>query len=235
MLEERLKRMQFDPLVFDQIIEEGSHQFSLKLSRLQVEQLKTFINEFIKWNAVHNLSAVNSFESLMRAHLLDSMAVISPVDGYLKKLKNLSKMKVADLGSGGGFPSVVLAILLPHISFYAIESIKKKTAFLQNIKTRLKLENYEVVGQRIEVYAKQQPNIFDATISRAFTELNNFLKYSQSLIKEDSYVFAMKSQRVEEELKGVIDEWNLIENIELKIPSFDAYRCLLVISSMRKY
>ena len=78
--------MQFDPLVFDQIIEEGSHQFSLKLSSLQVEQLKTFINEFIKWNAVHNLSAVNSFESLMRAHLLDSMAVISPVDGYLKRL-----------------------------------------------------------------------------------------------------------------------------------------------------
>lgn len=227
--------MLFDQLFFDQIIVDAKEQFSLNLSNIQVSQLKTFINEFIKWNSVHNLSAVNTFDVLMRAHLLDSMAIISPVNNYLKELNNLDVMKVADLGSGGGFPSVVLAILLPHVQFYAIESIKKKTAFLLNIKTRLKLENYNVVDQRIESYAKQNPNIFDATISRAFTELNNFLKYSQSLIKENSYVFAMKSQRVEKELKGVVNEWRLVENIELKIPSFDAYRCLLVISSMRKY
>lgn len=227
--------MKFDQLIFDQVLEEGCDRFGVKISAFQEEQLKVFLNEFIKWNSVHNLSSVNSFDTLMRAHLLDSMAVVSPVAGYLKKLIINQEVKVADLGSGGGFPSVVLTILLPHIRFYAIESIKKKTAFLQNIKTRLKLENYIVIDQRIESFAKQNPHIFDATISRAFTELNNFLKYSQSLIKAESYIFAMKSQRVEEELKGVIDEWNLIENIELKIPGLDAYRCLLIISSMRKY
>ncbi len=235
MLDERFKRMKFDQLIFEQVLVEGCDRFGLNISAFQEEQLKVFINEFIKWNAVHNLSSVNSFDALMRAHLLDSMAVVSPVDVYIKKLINDKEMKVADLGSGGGFPSVILTILLPHIKFYAIESIKKKTAFLQNIKTRLRLENYTVVDQRIENFAKQNPHVFDATISRAFTELNNFLKYSQSLIKTESYVFAMKSQRVEEELKGVIDEWNLIENIDLKIPGLDAYRCLLIISSMRKY
>jgi len=183
---------------------------------------------------VHNLSAVNNFETLMRAHYLDSMSVVPSVGYYLKDLDSLAPIKVADLGSGGGFPSIVLAILLPEINFYAIESIKKKTAFLQTIKIRLKLENYFVVDKRIEAFAKENPNIFDATISRAFTELNNFLDYSNSLIKGESLVFAMKSHRVDEELKRVIGDWRLIKNIELNIPKLDAYRCLLVMSSMRK-
>ncbi len=227
--------MQFNQLVFEQIISEGEHCFSQKLSQAQIDQVRVFIQEFIKWNAVHNLSAVNNFESLMRAHFLDSMSIVSSVDKYLKDLNVSLPIKVADLGSGGGFPSIVLAILLPHINFYAIESIKKKTAFLQTIKIRLKLENYFVVDQRIENFAKENPNIFDATISRAFTELNNYLEYSKSLIKDESFVFAMKSQRVDEELKRVVGEWKLVENVELTIPKLDAYRCLLVMSSMRKY
>ena len=227
--------MQFNQLVFEQIISEGEHCFSQKLSQAQIDQVRVFIQEFIKWNAVHNLSAVNNFESLMRAHFLDSMSIVSSVDKYLKDLNVSIPIKVADLGSGGGFPSIVLAILLPHINFYAIESIKKKTAFLQTIKIRLKLENYFVVDQRIENFAKENPNIFDATISRAFTELNNYLEYSKSLIKDESFVFAMKSQRVDEELKRVVGEWKLVENVELTIPKLDAYRCLLVMSSMRKY
>ncbi len=227
--------MQFNQLVFEQIISEGGNCFSQKLSQAQIDQVRFFIQEFIKWNAVHNLSAVNNFESLMRAHFLDSMSIVSSVDKYLKDLNVSIPIKVADLGSGGGFPSIVLAILLPHINFYAIESIKKKTAFLQTIKIRLKLENYFVVDQRIENFAKENPNIFDATISRAFTELNNYLEYSKSLIKDESFVFAMKSQRVDEELKRVVGEWKLVENVELTIPKLDAYRCLLVMSSMRKY
>lgn len=227
--------MQFNQLVFEQIISEGEHCFSQKLSQAQIDQVRVFIQEFIKWNAVHNLSAVNNFESLMRAHFLDSMSIVSSVDKYLKDLNASIPIKVADLGSGGGFPSIVLAILLPHINFYAIESIKKKTAFLQTIKIRLKLENYFVVDQRIENFAKENPNIFDATISRAFTELNNYLEYSKSLIKDESFVFAMKSQRVDEELKRVVGEWKLVENVELTIPKLDAFRCLLVMSSMRKY
>jgi len=226
--------MLFNQSVFEQILSEGENCFTLKLTDAQIDQVQLFIQDFIKWNAVHNLSAVNNFETLMRAHFLDSMSIVPSVDTYLKDLHSLSQIKVADLGSGGGFPSIVLAILLPEINFYAIESIKKKTVFLQTIKLRLKLDNYFVVDKRVEVFAKENPNIFDATISRAFTELNNFLDYSKSLIKKDSLIFAMKSQRADEELKKVLDEWRLIKNIELNIPKLDAYRCLLVISSMRK-
>jgi 16S rRNA (guanine527-N7)-methyltransferase len=232
---ERLKLMQFNQLVFDQIISEGEYCFIQKLTDNQIAQVQVFINEFIRWNAVHNLSAVSNFETLMRAHFLDSMSIVSSVAKYLKELKHPFPINVADLGSGGGFPSIVLAILLPEINFYAIESIKKKTAFLQSIKLRLKLDNYFVVDQRIEHFAKENPNFFDATISRAFTELNNYLEYSKSLIKDESFVFAMKSQRVDEELKKVTGEWVLVENIEIEIPKLDAYRCLLVMSSMRKY
>jgi 16S rRNA (guanine527-N7)-methyltransferase len=226
--------MQFNQLVFDQIIAEGEHSFTQKLTDAQIDQVQLFIQEFIKWNAVHNLSAVNNFETLMRAHYLDSMSVVPSVSNYLRDLESPTPIKVADLGSGGGFPSIVLAILLPEINFYAIESIKKKTVFLHTVKIRLKLKNYFVVEKRIEVFAQENPNIFDATISRAFTELNNFLDYSKSLIKKESLIFSMKSQRADEELKKVLGEWRLIKNIELKIPKLNAYRCLLVISSMRK-
>ena len=97
--------MQFNQLVFDQIIAEGEHCFKQKLTDAQIDQVQLFIQEFIKWNAVHNLSAVNNFETLMRAHYLDSMSVVPSVGNYLNDLDRLAPIKVADLGSGGGFPS----------------------------------------------------------------------------------------------------------------------------------
>jgi 16S rRNA (guanine527-N7)-methyltransferase len=225
--------MQFSDPLFQQVIKESQSEYGLRINTLQVDQLKSFIIDFIKWNKVHNLSAVNDFETLLRAHLQDSMAVVMPVNMYLNKL-NTGTINLADLGSGGGFPSVVLAVLLPSVKIFAIESIKKKTAFLQNIKSKLNLDNYIVVDQRIEVYAEKFPYFFDATISRAFTELNNFLMYSKTLIKSSGIVFAMKSQRVGDELAVVDNQWKLIENIEIKIPHLDVYRCLLVLNNTKK-
>jgi 16S rRNA (guanine527-N7)-methyltransferase len=203
------------------------------LDTTQIEQLRTFMADFIKWNKVHNLSAVNDFETLLKAHLIDSIAVVPSVREYLKK-QNTEVPNLADLGSGGGFPSVVLAILLPLVNIYAIESIKKKAAFLQNIKSKLNLNNYSVIDQRIESYAVKVPGFFDATISRAFTELKNFLAYSESLIKTNGIVFAMKSQKVEFELSEIDNQWKLIENIEIKIPNLEVYRCLLILTKMKK-
>lgn len=226
--------MLFSEAVFAQVMRECVQHFGLAVTPLQESQVKIFIQEFIRWNAVHNLSATASFDELMITHVADSLSVIPSVNRYLQELETSGPKSLADLGAGGGFPSLLIAILLPSVNVYAIESIKKKTAFLQHSKTRLKLANLTVIDERIESYAQKSPQTFDATISRAFTELSNFLAYSENLIKLGGLVFAMKSQKVFSELKSMSDDWMLLENIELTIPRLDAYRCLLVVASMRK-
>lgn len=227
--------MEFDELAFQFALEDAKESFGLNITTNQENHLRKFITDFIKWNSVHNLSAVKNFEELMRVHLLDSMSVIHHVQRYLTQIVGQDTPKrLADLGSGGGFPSIIIAILLPNIQISAIESIKKKAVFLLHIKNRLGLLNLIIVDERVELFAKGNIEPFDATISRAFTELNNFLEYSRLLIREGGFVFAMKSQKVNEELVGLKNHWQLIENIALSIPKIVAKRCLLVIIFMRK-
>jgi 16S rRNA (guanine527-N7)-methyltransferase len=200
----------------------------------QITQLQIFSADFFKWNAIHNLSAINDYEEFLTVHLLDSLSVINPILekvrlGYIPEDAN-----IADLGTGGGFPGMLLAIFLPNIQFYLVEAVKKKTAFLEHMKGRLKFKNVHIIDQRIEQFSKEQPKKMDATISRAFTELKNFIRYSEPLLKNKGLMMAMKSHKMSQELSAVSSDYKLISIEELKIPGLDHYRCLLTLEFMRK-
>jgi 16S rRNA (guanine527-N7)-methyltransferase len=141
---------------------------------------------------------------------------------------------IADLGAGGGLPGIPLAIALPDWQFVLVEAVKKKAAFLQHVKGKLGLNNLEVVGDRIEALALARPGFADATISRAFSELRNFVNFSEPLLKEGGLIFAMKSQKASEELMSLPIGWELIGNEDLHVPNLDAQRCLLTLHSVRK-
>jgi 16S rRNA (guanine527-N7)-methyltransferase len=224
----------FDQSFFEARAQIGLGELGLTFTALQLNQLTLFSAEFFKWNAIHNLSAIHSNEEYLGAHIMDSLAVIpsilKTVDlGLLPK-----RAQIADLGVGGGFPGMVLAIFLPNFNYFLVDAVRKKTAFLQHIKGRLQLNNVTVVEGRIEHFAKESPFSMDATISRAFTELKNFIEYSQPLIKEKGVMFAMKSHKISSELEELPDGYSVIFNDELIIPYLDAYRCILSIQSMRK-
>lgn len=227
--------MSFNRPLFEEKVQVGLKALGIEFNNSQVELLSLFSLEFFKWNGIHNLSAINDEAEYLSAHIMDSLAVIPPILKTVQLGHLPESAKVADLGVGGGFPGMVLAIFLPEFSFSLIDAVKKKTAFLTHVAGRLKLKNVAVFDQRIEHFAKAYPFSFDATISRAFTELSAFVNYSRPLVRENGIMFAMKSQKISEEMDALADTDKVLFLEELKIPYLDAYRCILAIQSMRKF
>ena len=209
----------------------GIEGLGLKLSASNVADLELFLQEMGRWNKVHNLTAIEGEQDSIRLHLIDSIAVLPVLRQFLKG----QSPKIADLGSGGGLPAIPIAILQPEWRLSLIEAIRKKTAFLQHVRGKLRLKNIEVLCERVEDAAVQQPAQFDAVISRAFTNLARFLELSLPLLKPEGLVFAMKAKRADDEMKDVsMEDWHLVADEPLHIPNLAVERRLLVLSPVRK-
>ena len=227
--------MSFDKSLFEERVQEGLRTLGVEFEASQIELLSLFTTEFYKWNSVHNLSAIHDMSEYLGAHIMDSLGVIGPILKTVQMGLLPKNAKIADLGVGGGFPGIVLAIFLPNFEYSLIDAVRKKTAFLKHVAGRLKLKNVHVFEQRIEYFAKDHPLEFDATISRAFSELKMFVDYSKPLIKENGLMFAMKSQKITQELSSLEESEKVLFLEELNIPFLDAYRCILAIQSGRKF
>lgn len=209
----------------------GIEDLGLKLSATNIADLELFLQEMGRWNRVHNLTAIEGEKDSIRLHLIDSIAVL-PV---LRQFLTGPSPKIADLGSGGGLPAIPIAIVQPEWQLSLIEAIRKKTAFLQHVRGKLKLKNIEVLCERVEDAAVQQPGQFDAVISRAFTNLARFLDLSLPFLKPDGLVFAMKAKRADDEMKDVsMEKWRLVADEPLHIPNLAVERRLLVLAPVRK-
>lgn len=209
----------------------GIQELDLNLSKANMADLELFLQEMGRWNQVHNLTAIEGEKDSVRLHLIDSIAVL-PI---LRRLLKGPNPKIADLGSGGGLPAIPIAIVEPEWRLSLIEAVRKKTAFLQHVRGKLKLKNIEVLSERVEDVAVQQPGQFDAVISRAFTNLSRFLDLSLPFLKPDGLVFAMKGKRADEEMQDVcMNDWCLLADEPLHIPNLSVERRLLVLSPMRK-
>jgi len=209
----------------------GIEDLGLKLSAANIADLELFLQEMGRWNQVHNLTAIEGEKDSVRLHLIDSIAVLPVLRQFLKGLSP----KIADLGSGGGLPAIPIAIVQPEWQISLIEAIRKKTAFLQHVRGKLKLKNIEVLCERVEDAAVQQPAQFDAVISRAFTNLARFLDLSLPFLKPVGLVFAMKAKRADDEMKDVcMEDWRLLADEPLHIPNLAVERRLLVLSPVRK-
>lgn len=209
----------------------GIEGLGLNLSDANVADLELFLQEMGRWNQVHNLTAIENEQDSIRLHLIDSIAVLPVLKQFLKS----ANPKIADLGSGGGLPAIPIAIIQPEWHLTLIEAIRKKTAFLQHVRGKLKLKNIEILSERVENVALQQPSQFDAVISRAFTNLTRFLALSLPLLKPGGLVFAMKAKRADEEMADVDkSQWQLLADEALFIPNLSVERRLLVLTPVRK-
>ena len=213
------------------MLELGIQELGLDLSPAKVADLELFLQEMGRWNQVHNLTAIEGEQNSVRLHLIDSIAVLPVMGRFLKE----ATPRIADLGSGGGLPAIPIAIVRPEWRLSLIEAIRKKTAFLQHVRGKLKLKNIEVLSERVEDVAVQQPGQYDAVISRAFTNLAHFLELSLPFLKPDGLVFAMKAKRADEEMQDVcMKDWRLLADEPLYIPNLAVERRLLVLAPVRK-
>jgi 16S rRNA (guanine527-N7)-methyltransferase len=201
------------------------------LSPDEAAAMQYFLGELLRWNRVHNLTAIHETGAAFHLHLIDSIVILPALRRYLQTplLSNKAPIRIADLGSGGGLPGIPLAILQPTWVFSLIEASKKKAAFLQHVRGGLGLNHLQVMASRVESVARTHPASFDAITARAFTRLDKLLDLSAPLLKSSGFVFAMKSQQSEEEISEVSSkDWTLLEECELSLPGQELDRRLLV-------
>ena len=201
---------------------DGIAALGLALPQETCDRLLAFGELLLKWNKVYNLTAIRNPQELITHHLLDSLAV-------LPHLTTLNRL--ADIGSGGGLPGVVLAIVRPGLIVSSIETVGKKASFQQQAKIELGLGNFSVVNKRVEqVQAEALPGgAPEGVISRAFSSLADFVALSGHLVAEGGALYAMKGVHPRDEIAALPAGWAVTEAHGLTVPGLGAERHLLVI------
>ncbi|HEY4998369.1 MAG TPA: 16S rRNA (guanine(527)-N(7))-methyltransferase RsmG, partial [Usitatibacter sp.] len=173
-----------------------------------------------KWNRVHNLTAVRETQQMVVLHLLDSLSVLPYLEGA---------RTVLDVGSGPGLPGIPIAIARPDVAVTLLDSSHKKCAFLQQAKTELALANVEIVCDRVENW--KPPAKFDAVVSRAFSDLGDFVAQAQHLVAPGGRLIAMKGVYPFEEITRVPSTHRVAKVLELHVPTLDAKRHLVFVEA----
>ena len=196
------------------------------LTELQVEAtpsqqllLLDFLNLLKKWNRAYNLVADATDEVLLYRHLLDSIAIAPHLDANC----------VLDVGSGGGFPGIPLAILKPHCRFILLDSNGKKTRFLFQTAVKLGLKNVAVENNRVEKFSPADK--FAIVTSRAFASLDDMVKGCAHLLADKGEFWAMKGLYPEDELADCADKTDLKQVYKLTVPHSDGERHLVILKN----
>lgn len=184
----------------------------LDLDTCMTKPVMTYLQLLRRWNETYNMTAITNWHDMVVQHALDSAAVIPYVKGS----------RIVDAGTGGGLPGIILAIFKPQASVSLIDSVAKKTRFLNHVKRQLQLENVQVIHDRVENYIPDKK--FDVVISRAFAEVNLFLELTGQLGDQHTRFMAMKGPKVEHLAED--SAFNLVSELAIEVPYLKAQRTL---------
>lgn len=191
-----------------------------KITLLAQEQLLNYLLLLDKWNHTYNLTSVRDIEEMIPLHILDSLSIANYLHGQ----------RIIDVGTGAGLPGIPLAITQPEREFVLLDSNGKKTRFLIHVLQQLNLTNVVVVQERVENYKPEK--CFDSVVSRAFSNLNDFLQKTQHLCCADGQFLAMKGQYPHDELAVIGDNFKIIAIQALTIPELSAQRHLICLAKI---
>jgi len=208
----------FDRNALSAVLEEGIAAMRLDVSPARREKLVDYLALMFKWNAVYNLTSLRDPMQMVTHHLLDSLAAVPAF---------AEAHNVLDVGSGGGLPGIVLAIVRPDMKVSMIDTVHKKTAFLTQVKAELGLVNVTVYTARVEQL--QVSDKFDVITSRAFADLSDFVNWSSHLLADGGRYIALKGVAPKEEQERLPAEWRVTGVEPLQVPRLGAERHLVFI------
>lgn len=170
---------------------------NIELSEKQVQQFQNYYELLTEWNRKINLTAITEYEEVIWKHFIDS-ALLTKSNLYQEKEKN----SILDMGTGAGFPGIVLAILSPEKKFTLVDSLQKRIDFLTIVIKKLELENVILFHGRAEDYGQKENfrNQFDFVVSRAVAELPLLLEYCIPFVKVDGYFISYKGKKYKDEI-----------------------------------
>ena len=200
-------------------------KLGIEVTDRKLEQLEKYYELLIEYNKVMNLTGITKKEDVYLKHFYDSLTI--------SKIINLNNEKsLCDLGSGAGFPGIVLKIFYPNLDIVLIDSLNKRINFLNKVIEELELKNIAAVHSRIEDYSKENNEKFDIVTARAVAPLNILLELGIKLVKIEKYFIAMKGNLENEaNFENAINKLNCkLENIlKFTLPIEKSNRSLIKI------
>ena len=197
-------------------LEKGMQILGFENTPQIISKLLIYKELLIKWNNSFNLTSVTNKE-IVTHHFLDCLAVIP----FIKSSTLL------DVGTGAGLPGIVIAIVNPDIKVSLIDKVGKKITFIKRIIAELEIKNIETYHDRVELLTSEEK--YDGIISRAFSNMEVFIKSTKHLIKRQGVWYGMKSKKIlDDEMVSINDPWALEK---LDVPFLQAERYLVKVSS----
>lgn len=205
-------------------------KLNIELTEQQLEQLNLYYELLVEYNKVMNLTGITEQKEVYLKHFYDSLTIEKIID--LKKEQTL-----CDIGTGAGFPGLVLKIVFPNLKVTLVDSLNKRIEFLKIVIEKLKLTNIEAIHTRIEEYGKTTREKYDVVTSRAVAPLNILLEYSIPLLKQNKYFISYKgniSEEINQSKNALKQLESTIEQIkEFKLPIEQSNRTLIKIKKLK--
>ena len=204
-----------------ELLAAGARDIGIAVDSSGAEALLKLVDELEAGNAQFNLTAIRDRLGMLHKHVLDSLTL----QPYLRG------SRVADIGTGAGFPGLPLAIVNPQRRFTLVEATGKKARFVEQTARRLGCHNVQVEHARAENYRPFE--LFDTVVARALSSLADFAAYAGHLCAPDGRLLAMKGKRPDEEISALPKSFRVLAVHRLKVPGLDDERHLVELSPSR--
>ncbi len=205
-------------------------ELNINIDQKLIDKLDKYYEMIVEYNKHTNITSITALEDVYLKHFYDSLTLIKAID------LNITKT-ICDVGTGAGFPGIVLSLFFPNLMVTLVESNNKKIDFLKMVKAELNLTNVIIINDRVEIFCKNNREKYDLVTCRALAKLNIISEICLPLVKIKGYFIPMKAE-VEEELLNLnflkLLDSSLEKIIRFVLPIDNMKRTLLVIKKNKK-
>lgn len=216
----------------DNLLMDSLSKMDFNIDEEKINQLNKYYEMLVEKNKVMNLTAITEYDEVVIKHFVDSLAISKVYD--MIPIKN-----IIDVGTGAGFPGMVLKIFYPDIQFTLLDSLNKRVGFLKEVADELSLNKIESVHGRAEDYARQTNHRekYDLCVSRAVANLSTLAEYSLPFVKKGGYFVAYKAEDCLDEVKSAEKAISMLggkieDTVMYKIPNSDITRAFVIIKKV---
>ena len=207
-------------------LNQAARTLGIALDDAAASQLQAYLAMLQRWNRVYNLTAVRDPQDMLTHHVLDCLTVLPP----LRRHAAGRPLRVLDVGSGGGLPGAVIAIMQPEWQVCTIDAVAKKASFVRQVAAEVPVRNLRARHGRVEAFDPAQApggSGYDLIVSRAFASLADFVTLTRHLLAPGGVWLAMKGRAPDDEVAALPADVTVFHVEQLRVPELAAQRCLV--------